>query len=250
MSESKERQAFLAFATATGLAIDVISIQEPSPPAPDIAACLDGECTAYEMTEAVEPEYAEKLSAIIRTPALIRQMYAVAPAQLREAIEQRHHGKLIGVCFRDEVTLKRRKALMGNVFDVVLQIDASLGTKATERVKDPLPDLHHVSMRQVGWNGIHWEADPTAGWVDPESALRLRLVDKMTNKSYQTDYPIELVVYFWREVTPPPNTGWIEAMKEVASELVNESPFRRVWLYDDWVKAAEVLAERKDSHLA
>jgi hypothetical protein len=245
MSESKERQAFLAFATARGLGIDAGTIQEPPPPAPDILVCSSGECTAYEMTEAVEPDYAQKLSAILRTPALVRDAYAGTQGQIREAIEQRHYGKMIGVCFRDEVTLKRRRALMQQVFKLIGGIDSSLGASGTERIEDLLPELHHVSMRQIGWNGIHWEADPTAGWIDPEGALRTRLVDKMANKSYETEFPIELIAYFWREVTPPPNTGWIDAMRAVASDFLGASPFQRVWIYDDWTKVADLLAERK-----
>ena len=144
---------------------------------------------------------------------------------------------------RGNFGLSKRERMLPTVFEFVRGIESSLGDKDVERIHNPIPDLHHIAMCQVQWDGIHWEGDPTPGWIDPEAALRERLIDKMTNKSYETEHPIELVVYFWREVTPPPETGWIEAMQQVVTELLTASPFRRVWLYDGWTKSANLLAE-------
>jgi len=64
----------------------------------------------------------------------------------------------------------------------------------------------------------------------------------MKNESYGTKYPIELVTYFWREVTPAPNTEWIEDMNRAAQQLLPASPFRRIWLYDGWTESVVILA--------
>jgi hypothetical protein len=244
--ESNELQAFVAFARAARLPLEGY-IEEPRPPAPDILARVAGKPTAYEVTEAVEPEFAKKLSAIVRTPRLIREVYATLGQERRQAMEESHRGKVIGICFRDDVSLNRREQLLPGVFDFVQRVDALVGARNVDRIEDPLPEVHHISMSRFRANGIHWEADATAGWIDPEAALRERLIVKMTNKSYKSEHPMELIVYFWREVTPPLETGWIEAMQEVARARLANSPFRRVWLYDDWTKRASQLAEAANS---
>lgn len=241
--QSREIQAFLAFAKAALLPLDTDAVEEPLPPAPDILAIVSGEQIAYEVTEAVEQDYAKKFRLIVDSPKRMREVYESLPDATRQEMEARHGGKLIGFCFQDDLSLKKREALLPSVFDFVLSVESNVGRNELERIVDPIPGLRHVSINDVGWDGIHWEVDPSASWIDPETALRNCLIEKMTNKSYETEHPIELVVYFWREVAPPPNTGWIHAMTQVAEQLLMNSPFRRVWLYDGWAETVETLAD-------
>ena len=239
--ESKEMRAFRAFAATAMPSVD--SIEERPSPEPDILAHVAEEAIAYELTEAVEPEYAKKLSLLLKTPKSVRDFYARLPAKMRREVDARHHGKAISFCFRDDVSLRKRETVLSGAFQFLLALPPECGNEKHEWIDTPFTELIHISIKQIRWDGIYLDADAPAGWIGPEEALRERLTDKMTKKSYKTEHPIELLVYFEREVTPPPNTGWEDAMKQVAQQFLSDSPFRRVWLFDGWSGGVHVLAE-------
>jgi len=248
-AESRELKAFMLFAEHA--ALNVMSVEESEPPAPDILATIEGCQVAFEMTEALEPDFAQKLSLFYKSTPLIRSAYNEVPAELRDEIERRHRGKMIDVCFREDVlSLNQRRAALPGIFEFLARLDADVGVDAPGRLEYPndLPalELDRLLLQAVGRDDIHWEAGAHAGWIDPEGAARERLIDKMTKKIYQSAAPVELVVYYDQEVTPPTNTGWEDALGEVATAHLENSPFRRVWLNDTWTNNVVLLAEAID----
>ena len=112
-----------------------------------------------------------------------------------------------------------------------------------ERIEKPKVDLlNYISMQQINWEGICWEAGTSYIRVDPEDALVNRLIDKMENKQYESAWPMELIVYLDKEVDPPPGSGWVERLTDVASGRITESPFRAVWLLNMWSFSVCLLA--------
>lgn len=239
--ESKELRTFRSFLSAAKISAE--SFGEEPPPAPDILAVIDGESIAYELTEAVEPEYARKLDAMFKTPALVRTSFQQLPIQRQRTILGLHDRKVIDICFLDRVPLRERERSMPGVFQYLESLPAKSGMVELARFNQPLPGLDHIALQNIEWDeGIRWEAGAPAGFIDPESAILGRLHDKMTKKTYQTEHPIHLLVYSDREVTPPPNTGWEIALSQAAARLLAGSPFQQVWYFDTWTDSARKFA--------
>lgn len=237
--DSKELRAFQRFCKLVG--IEVAQIEECDSPHPDILASVDGEMVAYELTEAVEPEYARKLSDMLKTPPLVREQYDAIPQELRNQIKAMHRGKVIDICFHSNVSLRERRKSLIDIFGYIAEVPKSFGNDGLERIERPLEPLDHIAMSNVGWDGIHWEAGAPGSWIDPESALTERLLDKMKNKKYESTDPIELIVYLDRQVSPPENTGWEDRLATLASEQLGSSSFRVVWLMNCWSKSVRQL---------
>lgn len=222
--------------------ITAIDIEERQPPEPDVLASVEGSWVAYELTEAVEPEYARKLSDMSKTAPLIRAKYGELPKERRDRIEAPHGGKVIDICFHTDVTLRDRERLLTDVFSFIADVPAARGSDELEWIETPFEQLDHIGMKQIRWDGIHWEPGAPAGWIDPQSALQARLNDKMGNKQYETEHPIELIVYLDREVSPPENTGWEDDLASLAEGQLKASPFRAAWLMNCWTKSVRQLA--------
>lgn len=131
--ESKEMRLFRLYGELCSL--DVGRIEERHPPEPDILAVVAGHGIAYELTEAVEPSYARKLSDMLKTHPLVRQAYAPLPSNVRRDLEAKHNGKMIDPCFRDGVSLRDREASLPAIFDLLLTISAFFGSEQLERIE-------------------------------------------------------------------------------------------------------------------
>jgi len=240
MAASREMRAFRQFAELHGA--NFSDVEERSPPEPDILAVVDDARLAFELTEAVEPAYARKLSDMHKTPKLVRDGYDALSDEKRHQIETAHSGKMIDPCFHTAVSLRDRAKALNEIFEYIADIPAEFGSHGLERVENPLEPIDHIALSQVGWDGVSWQPGAPAGWIDPEAALKDRLVDKMTNKVYETEHPIELIVYLDRQIPPPDNTGWEEWLAEIAAQKIAESPFRVAWLMNTWSKSVAKLA--------
>ena len=240
-TESKELRMFSQYCRARGLEVE--NFEERNPPEPDIYASVMGGGIAFELTEAIEPDYARKITELSRTPELIRRSYATLSSEKKKLLEANHCGKVIDLCFLDEVPRRDREKSLPNIFDFLISIPADFGSNELERIEKPKVDLlNYISMQQINWEGICWEAGTSYIRVDPEDALVNRLIDKMENKQYESAWPMELIVYLDKEADPPPGSGWVERLTDVASGRITESPFRAVWLLNMWSFSVCLLA--------
>ena len=239
-SKSKELRVFHQYCEILGL--DVERVEEPPPPEPDIRAVVGGKDIAYELTEAIDPAFASKFSEMIKTQELLSKSYASLSHEKRKQLEAKHHGKIIDLCFRDGVSLRDRNKSLPEIFDYLISIPAEFGMIQLERIEEPIALLDHIAMNQVGYQGIRWEPGAPHFWIDSQTDVRKRVIDKMENKQYQTAHPIELIVYFERQPDPPPDTGWDEMLSYIASDLLADSPFRAVWLLNMWDETVCLLA--------
>ena len=187
---------------------------------------------------------------MLKTPDILRSEFAKLSATEQGALLSRHNGKLIDVCFRDNThSLRDRQSAASEVMVFLSSLPREIGVDSDTRLNDPaaLPSrlLDHISISAIPeMDGIYWDASAPASWIDTESAIRDRLHDKMTQKFYKTEHPIELVLYLHSQVAPPANTGWIEALSAEAAARLPSSPFRCVWFYDGWSGNVYVLASR------
>lgn len=239
-SKSKELRVFHQYCEILGL--DVERVEEPPPPEPDIRAVVDGKDIAYELTEAIDPAFASKFSEMLKTQELLRKSFASLSHEKRKQLEAKHDGKIIDLCFRDGVSLRDRNKSLPEIFDYLISIPAEFGMIQLERIEEPIALLDHIAMNQVGYQGICWEPGAPHFWIDSQTDVRKRVIDKMENKQYQTAHPIELIVYFERQPDPPPDTGWDAMLSNVASDRLADSPFRAVWLLNMWDETVCLLA--------
>lgn len=239
--ESKELLAFTEFCKIRGLEVE--RFEERCPPEPDIYAVVGRHGIAYELTEAVEPDFARQVSDPSRMPNMVRNSYAALSPEKKNILENKHYGKVIDLCFLEGVSQRNRENSLPEIFDFLISIPAAFGSTGLERLDKPNGDmLAYISMGQIGWEGIHWESSPPFMWIDSETALVNRLIDKMENKQYRSEAPIDLIVYLEREPDPSPGTEWVGRLRNVASSMLSESPFRAVWLLNMWTDSVYLLA--------
>jgi len=163
MTESKEMRAFLAFSKAGNLHVGPGGISEPPPPAPDILAVVDGEQIAYEVTEALEPHYAQKLATHMKSSTLVRSVFNKLPIKMQEQIRACHGGKVISFCFKDDLSLRGRALFLPAAFEYLQNLDSNVGSKDLERFENPMQELNHVAIRHVGCDGFIGRLIPLRG---------------------------------------------------------------------------------------
>ena len=190
----------------------------------------------------LDPAYAQRHSEMVKTRERVRTSYASLSPEIKKQLEANHCGKVIDLCFRDGVSRTDRKKSLPEIFDLLISIPADFGANEMGRREKPMALLDHIAMKKVGGQSISWEPGALFSWIDPETDLRNRLIDKMENKLYQSAHPIELIVYLERQADPTPHTGWLERLADAASDRLADSPFRAVWLLNMWLESVCLLA--------
>ena len=239
--KSKELRAFTEYCKIRGLEVE--RFEERRPPEPDIYAVVGGHGIAFELTEAIEPDFARQFSDLNRMPDMIRNSYSALSPAKKELLENKHYGKVIDLCFLEGVSQRNRENSLPEIFDFLISIPADFGSTHLDRMDKPNGNmLAYISMAQIGWEGIHWESSPPYIRIDSKIALVNRLIDKMENKRYRSESPIDLIVYLEREPDPSPGTDWVERLSNVATSMLSASPFRSVWLLNLWTNSVYLLA--------
>ena len=102
----KEIEIFRSFVAASGLDIDVSSIEKREPPEPDILCCIDGNKVAFELVELIDDKLACRSNNQVRLMEQFRCAYEACSADERVAIDRSVGDALIYVTFRDNVSFK------------------------------------------------------------------------------------------------------------------------------------------------
>jgi len=212
--------AFVEFATTAG--IEYVNVEARPEPEPDILCEFSsGEFVAFELTEAVESKVKQALSTKLKTASLTRQAFAALPEEERQQVLDRHTGKVIDVCSRDDALslLRQRKELPASFKYLAMQVRREVGCyedfdSNVIEAGQGLPSrlLDHLTLQCIdGLEGIHWE--PCAFEYTPGDPISERFREKLLEKQYATERPMELAVYFDLHSPLPDDTGWIAPLR-------------------------------------
>ena len=223
MSDPKAEMELAVFrqfaAAASGLSIDLASIEKRCPLEPDIRCRVPQGPLAVELVQLLDEDVARDQGDAGKLQGAL--MAALAGRRLTTL-----RGRLIRVRFRDESPQARKLAAVPAIMEALAGLPAGYRGAVT-----PPADVTSLDVEQWAKGA---EALPSVyaggGWVAPVSTDGVRT---KFGKSYTTDAPIELLAYYQRQ----PVGAELWAHPELCELLRNElpgSPFRRAWIFDTW----------------
>jgi len=225
--EQDELWVFQQAAKRIGLPVIAESIAKRDPPEPDILCRLDdGTSLAVELAEICHPDNAAFFGRASRLAQLIDEAHAALPSHHRARFDARFAGKPLSVDFDPHVSTNRIRAMLARLFAELLT--ATLDSTGTYR--DFSPDLRRV-VGGVRIAGRVYEPDePSFNLSGPFNLedVVLHTVAAKLDKTYRTDYPVELIAYFDAFAA-----GWMEDWRTPLRDMLVANglgPFRRVWV--------------------
>ena len=218
----KELRIFLQFAAVCPLRIANDSIEKREPDEPDILCRIPTEWVAFEMVEIVDRERVARPRG--DQDALMDVMHEAA-RKLPQEIKDAFGDAWIGVKFRNDRSLRRRRQVAERVVNELLQLN--LDFSGDYPITDRQIEVARAQVnRRAGIVGpvfrylVVGHFNPV-----PSDALLAKF-----GKHYVTAHPIELLAYFDMQEAPLQQqidelAGFIEANPDA-------SQFRRVWLFN------------------
>lgn len=228
-----ERAVFRQFAKASGLPIRMNSIRSRVAPEPDIRCTVSGEgSVAFELGEVVGRPFAEATN---QRPAL-RRLFRDEYSSMSEAVRSQLQARLGGppavfIAFAHGTSPGRWKY-------AITPILAMLGERADQMVEGEIrvwdiPRLKDVLLEMVVRRASSRSASLHVMELTEVFDETVNLLAKKFAKRYTCRAPVELVAYY---ISQPPfdRPGWLEPIETYVSANIGASPFRRVWLYDNF----------------
>lgn len=227
--ECHERWIFRTFAKTSPLQIDLKSIEKREPPEPDIR-CITKSTGGlnFELVELVDQEHAQRLSAQLEISDHFTQSYRNSAEALRRKLQSTLANACVVLDFSAESTIRRRRGSAQPVLERLAAIPTNFeGQLSSDDLGLPGGTaVRRVSILRGDYAGPCFE-NPTAGSLrDPA----IELIGTKFRKQYRSEYPIELLAYYYRhpQITkasiPPELLAFLE-------ESLPESSFRRVWVF-------------------
>lgn len=222
----QELEIFRSFARVSPQEIDISSIENRTPPEPDIrCSTVLGE-VAFELTELIDRAHMERVAMVFNTKTALHNFYEkeLSPER-RVQFDQLYDRALIHFDFAENTKMADRKAVFRAAFDVLLSCRSSLAEFTVKHDPSLMPVLVKIRVKKSLINGpifdvaaFGWLADPT------EEAISKKL-----KKPYECDCPLELLAYIdWNLL--PPEGAWKPAAERAAMGIAG-TQFRRVWVY-------------------
>lgn len=240
-----ERAVFLEFAPVSGLQIDIDSVESREPPEPDIVCQIaeDG-IVGFELTELIDREFMARIGLMAKTRQKLREAWQSGLTSA-EAIEfKRKFGNaLLHFVYRPETNHSKRQSVTLPVLRALLSLPDDLEGVVLRDSPEFSSVLDEVRINRGGFEGPILDVD-SSGWLgDPTAPAIL----KKLSKSYECDYPLELLAYIDIDLLPPED-AWLAAANEAAEGLAT-SRFRRIWVFDRREAAVRYVCSANESAL-
>ena len=216
-----ELRIFRLFAAACPLNLRPDSIEKRQPPEPDILCRTATGPLAFEMGEIVDEEnIARPRGDQDALMDVMRDAARTLPQNIKDAFAN----AWIGVRFRNDYSLQRRRRTAAQVVNELLRLDAAFTGEYP--IKDGDVELARVELkRRHGVRGPLFRYQPVAHF-DPIPSEALL---KKFTKRYQTPHPIELLAYYDRQEAPLQQQ--INELTRFIQANLDISQFNRVWIF-------------------
>lgn len=221
----KELRAFQRFAEHAPLRIIPNSIRSMPTPEPDILCQTEaGEQIAFELVELIDEDYARGLAVLFKTKSMLDDLPDRLPRDVRDALEQRFpNGAFISFDFSNELRLRGREGaavealrwLLGRPEPIEDHNDVDGELRACVQI---------VHLHPWRW-GLHFDSSSYNRLRDPT----LERLERKFAISYETDHPVELLMYTEMDLLLPEDI-WRPTVEPYVIANLQASPFRRVWL--------------------
>jgi hypothetical protein len=224
---AKERTIFLEFVLASGLDIDVGSVQSRKPPEPDIICEIAGRgMVGFELTELIDQDFMARLGLMGRTRRHLNDEWQSGLSAVETSEFRRKYGNaLLHFVYRDSEILRKRQSVTKPVLQALLRLPDDYDGTLID-APEFLSAVAEVRVSRGRFKGPILDVD-SSGWLgDPTANACL----KKLSKSYECAYPVELLAYTEIDLLPP-DDAWKAALEELADKF-SASQFEKVWVFD------------------
>jgi len=221
-----EQKVFRKFVRHHPAKIILSSIRGANPPKPDIETyCRNGETIAFEISEIIDQNMYRRLTSRLDIANLCRKYYKNLQGSEKTSFTSKYGNSSIYIVFQDKISSVKKKRSIPHFFNYLL----SLGSIEKENIpKDKnlkkIVKKIRINSRILG--GPFFDTDST-GFI---GCPFLNRVKEKFDKTYTTDYPCELLLYYnlQPEVV---SKHFLADTLEYIQKNIHKTIFRRIWVY-------------------
>lgn len=223
----KERAIFLEFAPASGIDIDTESVENRDPPEPDIVCQIAGRGTVgFELTELIDQGFMARLDLMARTKSHLAETWRSGLTNTESSEFSRKYGNaLLHFSYANDATLRKREAVTIPVFRTLLHLSDDYEGTVSD-LSEFSPVVEEVRVSRGEFTGPVMDTASSGLLDDPTATTFL----KKLSKTYECDYPVELLAYIEIDLLPHEDV-WKAAIDKLAHKI-SKSPFGKVWVFD------------------
>lgn len=226
--QAEEIRIIEAFLLVAQMPCQPDNIQSLNPPEPDILCTLeDGAQLAFELTEVIDPKQARNYNFSIDVRHAMYQYHIDMEPIKRAQMALLFSNAALSITFVKGTTFNKAVNLLPSLFDALLTC-----TSETEGNidKDQIPKgIKRITVtRGEGLKGPFFNASGLALYIRNMMTER---INQKFSKKYKCDCPMDLLVH-GRLKPLPPDTLWLDEVRNLVLSNIHKSPFHRVWIFD------------------
>lgn len=221
-----ELAVFREFSGVCPIEILADSIESRIPQEPDIRCVMTGQAVAFELVELVDPSAIETISLQRGTQEYLEDAYRNLSVDSHEQFDVRYRRSMLSFDFAPDAGLTKRKKVIDKAFDILISFRQSLHEFCIKHDSDLMPVLRGVRVKRSSVNGPSFHVSGYGHMNDPT----FDTISAKFCKKYRTDAPVELLAYVCWDLLPS-RDEILDAAKKACLDIQN-SPFRRVWIFD------------------
>ena len=226
-----EKEAFINFALNSGLLIKTSSIECMDPPQPDILCEIEGRGkVAFELFEIIDNGLYSNLMLKSNTILLLEKSYNNLETSIKEEFKELFMDAMISPFFEKSCTYKVRKKIIPEVLNKLNNPNMmhKMGDVSIRKFKKY---IKYISISRGLENGPSFDSIEYAGFTDPYKIGNKVINDKLLHREYISDYPIELLAYYDKNIEST-EKYWLPEIIKIIEENFEKSIFRKIWIYD------------------
>jgi hypothetical protein len=222
-----DREIVGEFLRVAKIPIGPDAIRTAEPPFPDVLCALsDGTQIAFELTEAVDPDSVQNANFRVWERGEMYNYFKNMPSPERTKIAKILGDAHVNVHFQDATNTSRFRQLLPKLFEVLVNCSSDM---EGDIQRDLLPaGVKRIVIDRGQYTGPMFNAATVA--LNPEKSI-IKRIRKKFSKQYECNCPIELLVHSTRHPLPP-NQLWVDDIQGLVAHELEQSPFRRVWIFD------------------
>lgn len=198
------------------------------PPFPDIF-CIDNNDNpiSIELVQIIEQNFARKFGSQIKTKKEIDAFYSSLSRDEKELIRGRLYNAFIAFEFNDEATLRQRKKMLPELFNVLKNITTSF--EGELKLSDPTfrNICEILTISRGRFTGPLFDINLGGFVEDPV----IKSIEGKLKKTYQKDSPMHLLAYI--DLNPMfPQDIWLPKIRDYLKNNKFINQFDKIWIFD------------------
>jgi hypothetical protein len=230
LKRARERAAFERFVTAAEFRVTPGSLTQPDPPAPDIAADIEGVGrVAFELVRLDADDEFLSRRLFLEAREFLESEFQQLPGHQRAAIATKFSSSEITVEFRRFADIAARRRALSKVWPVIKDLPANHDGQVNMRGR-AIPDVVSLWVIPARERTSLYFRSFIVGSPMPVHAERL--ADKLKS-CYVCAEPLELLAY--NEVEQLAHLADEQRIRDAVESQIAGSQFRRVWVFDGFL---------------